>query len=174
MLRIQLLDPARVKSSGFGLVRGAAVGVRLHEFTLAVRYRYGDFSDWQLWTLGGEASMNFSLGRVEPYFGFGVGYASLGGTVADISRAFTPLPAPAVDIHGLNLRLNVGLSYFVARWFSFGANRSGDAFFLRRKGDHLLRSSSTDPNSSLPFPYGVDGSGNGLGAALSMVLGLHY
>lgn len=46
-----LLDTRSVKSSGFGLTYGAAVGVRLSDSTLAVRYRRGDFSDWQLWTL---------------------------------------------------------------------------------------------------------------------------
>jgi hypothetical protein len=170
----ELLDPARVKSSGFGLMGSAAFGVRLQEFTFALRYRYADLSDWQLWTFGGEAGMNFSLGRIEPYFGLGAGYASLDGIVSDISRAFTPLPAPAIDIHGLDLRVNAGLSYYVSRWFSVGANLSADAFFLRRKGDHLIRRSSTDPNSRPAFLYGTDGSGNGLGAALSLVLGLHY
>jgi len=170
----KLLDPARVKSNGFGVMYDAALGVRLREITLAVRYRSADFSDWQLWSLGGEAGMNLSFGRFEPYFGFGAGYASLSGMRADISRAATALPAPAVDIGGLNVRVNVGLSYYVSRWFSLGANLSGDAFFLSRKGDRLPRFSTTDPNASPPFPYGIDGSGNGLGVALRLVLGLHY
>ncbi len=66
----ELLDPARLKSSGFGLMCDTAVGVRLQEFTFAVRYRYGDFSDWQLWTLGGEAGMNLSLGRIRAILRF--------------------------------------------------------------------------------------------------------
>jgi hypothetical protein len=169
-----LLDTRSAKSSGFGLSYGAAVGLWLSDATLAVRYRRGDFSDWQLWTLSGEAAMNFRLGRVAPYFGFGAGYASLDGIVSDISRAFTPFAAPAADITGLNLRAHAGADYYMLSWFSLGANLSGDAFFLRRKGDGLLRGSSTDPNSPPGFPYGADGSGNGLGATLSLRLGLHY
>jgi hypothetical protein len=170
----ELVDPARAKSRGFGFTYGAALGVRLHEFTFAARYRQGDFSDWQLWTLGGEARMNFTLGRVAPHFGIGAGYASLDGTVADTSRAFTANAAPAIDISGLNLRVHLGADYYVSSWFSIGANLGGEAFFLHRKGDRLLRSSPTDPNSPVPFLYGQDGSGNGLGVTLSGVLGLHY
>jgi hypothetical protein len=170
----ELLDSARWKSSGFGLITGAAFGVRLQEFTLAVRYRYGDFSDWHLWTLGGDAGMHFSFARFEPYFGFGAGYASVGGILADTSNAVTMDPPPAVDIRGLNVRVNVGLSYYFSRWFSLGANLSGEAFFLHREGDRLGRLRRTDPNASPPFPYAMNGSGNGLGATLSLVLGAHY
>jgi len=74
----------------------------------------------------------------------------------------------------LNLRVNVGLNYYVSSWFSVGTCLSGDAFFLHREGDHLRRTHMTDPNSPPPFPEALDGSGNGLGVALSLVLGLHY
>lgn len=170
----ELLDSARWRSSGFGLIGSAAFGVRLREFTVAVGYRYGDFSDWHLWTLGGDASMHFSLGRFEPYFGFGAAYASVGGILADTSNAVTPDPPPEVDIQGLNVRVNVGLSYYFSSWFSLAANLSGEAFFLHREGDRLGRLRRTDPNASPPFPYGMDGSGNGLGATLSLLLGAHY
>lgn len=169
-----LLDPVSVKSSGSGLTLDTAAGVRLQEFTLALRWRYGDFSDWQLWTLGGEAGMNFRLGRFEPSIRFGAGYAAIGGLRADTTHAFTREAAPAIDIHGLNLRASVGLSYYVSSWFSIGGNLSGDAFFLRRAGDRLQRFATADPNAPSPFPYALDGSANGLGVALTLVLGLHY
>lgn len=169
-----LLDSSRVKSSGFGLSYGAALGVRVREFTIAARYRSGDFSDWQLWTLGVDVATSLRLGRIAPHFGLGAGYASLDGTYADISRAFTPDAAPEVDISGLNVRVHAGADYYVLDWFSVGGTLTGDAFFLRRTGDHLLRTSSSDPNSPVPFPYAMDGSANGLGATLSLVLGLHY
>jgi hypothetical protein len=169
-----LLDSARVKSSGFAFAYAASLGVRLHDLTLAARYRRGDFSDWQLSTLGGDVGMRLTLGRIAPHFALGAGYASLGGIRADISRAAAPNPDPVVHISGLNLRVQVGVDYYVRRWFSVGANLSGDAFFLRRRGDRLPRTSSTDPNSPVPFAYAMDGSGNGLGATLGLVLGLHY
>jgi hypothetical protein len=170
----ELLDTARLKSSGLGIMYGAAFGVRLQEFTLAVRYRYRDFSDWQLWTLGGEANVKFSLGRIEPSFGFGAGYASLDGVSVDGSRLGVPDPAATADIHGLNVRVNVGVAYYVLTWFSVGGNLSGEAFFLRRHGDRFPRTSPTDPNSAPMFFYALDCSGNGLGATLSVALSAHY
>jgi hypothetical protein len=169
-----LLDRARFDSSGFGLVYGAAIGVRMQQFWVGGRYRRGNFSDWKLWTLGGEAGLKFSIGRFAPHVSFGVGSASLDGLAADISRVYAPVWPPAVDIHGLNARLMAGLDYYLSRWFSVGASVSGDAFFLRRRGDGLVRLSSSDPGSAPSFPEARDGSGNGLGVALTLVLGLHY
>lgn len=169
-----LLDTRRVKSGGFGLTYGAALGVRLRDFELAVRYRRSDLSDWQLSTLGGEGSMKFTLGNLAPHFGFGAGYASLDGTFADLGRGLPFRTAPTVDISGLNVKVHAGLDYYALSWFSVGASLSGDAFFLRRKGDQLVRRLSDDPNSPPIFPYAIDGSGNGLGATLALVLGLHY
>lgn len=102
------------------------------------------------------------------------GYASLDGLVTDISLAVTRDPAPAIDIHGLNARLKVGLDYYLLRWLSVGMSVSAEAFFLTRRGDRLVRVSSTDPNSPPQVFQSLDGSGNGLGTALSLVLGLHY
>lgn len=169
-----LLDSESVKSGGFGIAYGAALGVRMQDLTLAAWYRVRDLSDWQLRTFGGEAALSFTLGRFSPHFGFGGGYAALTGTVADI-RGAGPFPAaPAVDITGLNVQVHAGLDYYLLDWFSVGADLTGEAFFLRRKGDHLPRTSSVDPYARSLFPYGRDGTGNGLGAALSLVLGLHH
>lgn len=170
----ELLDPYRWQTSGFGSTWSVALGVRARQFSIAATYREGNFADWQLWTLGAEASMHFPLGRLEPYFGLGVAHASIAGLSADVSHAPYFAMAPAIDIHGLDLRVNVGASYHVVPWFSVGANLSGDAFFLSRKGDHLIRTSSTDPNARPTWVYATDGSGNGLGMGLSLVLGLHY
>ena len=74
-----LVDGTLVESKGVGMGYGAGLGVRLLAFTFGARFRFGNFSDWQLWTLGAEAGMHIPLGRLEPYFSFGAGYASLGG-----------------------------------------------------------------------------------------------
>ncbi|HEY0469158.1 MAG TPA: hypothetical protein VGC79_33430, partial [Polyangiaceae bacterium] len=78
-----LIDGTLVDSKGLGMGYGAGIGARLLAFTLGARFRFGNFSDWQLWTLGAEAGMHIPLGRLEPYFTFGAGYASLGGFKPD-------------------------------------------------------------------------------------------
>jgi hypothetical protein len=105
----ELLDAGRDATSGLGVMHGVAVGLRAREFWAAARYRRGNFSDWDLWTLGGEAGVTLSFGRLAP-----------------------------------------------------------------RKGDNLPRVSSTDPNERPIVSQALDGSGTGLGAALSFTFGLHY
>ncbi len=161
-----LVDDTRVKTKDLGIMYGAGLGVQLLAFTLGARFRYGNFADWQLWTFGAEAGMRFPLANFEPYFTIGVGYASLGGIHSDFA---------SVDINGLNLRGSAGLDYYLSNTLSVGANVSGDVLFLNRKGDGELRLLTTDPDRrTKDWVYGFDGSGTGLGGALSLVLGLHW
>src|SRR3954463_8848104 len=44
-----LVDGALIDSKGTGLMAGAGVGVRLLAFTVGARFRFANFSDWQLW-----------------------------------------------------------------------------------------------------------------------------
>jgi len=78
-----LVDPKLVKTTQTGLLYGAGVGVRLLVFTAGVRFRLGSFSAWQLWTLDAEGGLRIPIGRLEPYFTVGAGYASLGSFSAD-------------------------------------------------------------------------------------------
>ncbi|MGC4070748.1 MAG: hypothetical protein QM784_39960 [Polyangiaceae bacterium] len=73
-----LVDAGLVKSTQQGMVFGGGLGVRLILLTLGGRFRLGNFENWQLWTLDAEAGIHLPLGRVEPYFTVGGGYASLG------------------------------------------------------------------------------------------------
>jgi hypothetical protein len=170
----ELLDAERDATSGFGVMHGVAVGLRAREFWAAARYRRGNFSDWDLWTVGGEAGATLSFGRLAPHVSLGAGYASLDGLFTDVSRTAPFIKPPAIAIHGVNVRVELGLEYYFSRWFSLGASVSGDAFFLHRKGDNLPRLSSTDPNDRPTVSQAFDGSGTGLGAALSFMFGLHY
>ncbi|HEX2673540.1 MAG TPA: hypothetical protein VHM25_21810 [Polyangiaceae bacterium] len=153
-----LVDGTDVKSKGLGMTYGAGLGVRLLAFTLGARFRFGNFSDWQLWTLGAEAGMHIPLGRLEPYFTVGAGYASLGGFKSDV----------VANAHGLDVRGSAGLDFYLSNTFSVGANLSGDLLFLSR--------SATASTSALPAVtiYNQDGSGIGAGGTLSLVLGLHF
>ena len=155
-----LVDGTQAKSKGAGVLFGAGVGVRMLAFTLGARFRFASFSDWQLWTLGAEGGFHIPLGRLEPYFTVGAGYASLGGF--DSAKL-----GVAPRAHGLDVRGGVGLDYYLTNTFSVGANLSGEVLFLSRTAK------SVDATTPASF-YGTDGSGIGAGATLSAVLGLHF
>jgi hypothetical protein len=157
-----LVDGSSIESKGLGMSYGAGVGVRLLVFTLGARFRFASFSDWQVWTLGPEVGMHIPLGRLEPYFTLGAGYASLGGY--DKSLALVPEGAK-----GLNVRAGAGLDFYLTNTFSVGANLSGDLLFLSRSASARP---AGDPGAM--SPYFSDGSGIGLGGTLSAVLGLHF
>ena len=163
-----LVDGTLVDSKGFGAMYGVGLGARLLAFTLGARFRFANFSDWQLWTLGAEAGMHIPLGRFEPYFTFGAGYASLGGFK---EAAVSPLNPSA---KGLDLRGGVGLDVYLSNTFSIGGNLSGDLLFLSRSASApvpLPGGSQEQQNAAAV--YAQDGSGIGAGATLSLVLGLH-
>jgi hypothetical protein len=160
-----LVDGTLAESKGVGMGYGAGLGVRLLAFTLGARFRFGNFSDWQLWTLGAEGGMHIPLGRLEPYFTLGAGYASLGGFKSDAFSAHSP------SAHGFNLRGGVGLDVYLSNTFSIGGNLSGDLLFLSRSGSSNF--APVPPASSAGASYAADGSGIGAGGTLSLVLGLH-
>ncbi|HET7545012.1 MAG TPA: hypothetical protein VFK05_34335 [Polyangiaceae bacterium] len=158
-----LVDGTIADSKGFGMGYGAGLGARLLAFTFGARFRFGNFPDWQLWTLGAEAGMHIPLGRWEPYFSLGVGYASLGGFKPDELSAFKP------SAHGANVRGAVGLDVYLSNTFSVGGNLSGDLLFLSRSASAAV---PLLPGSSAAV-YAQDGSGIGAGGMFSLVLGLH-
>ncbi len=63
-----LVDSKYIDSKGAGLAVGAGLGVRLLAFTVGARFRYANFSDWALWTLGAEAGMHIPLGPPRAVF----------------------------------------------------------------------------------------------------------
>jgi hypothetical protein len=159
-----LVDGTVVDSKGLGMGYGVGLGARLLAFTLGARFRFGNFPDWQLWTLGAEAGMHIPLGRIEPYVSLGAGYASLAGfKPAEV----TPLQPSA---HGLDLRGAVGLDFYLSNTFSIGANLSGDLLFLSRSASAAVPLPAGNQAAAV---YARDGSGIGAGGMLSLVLGLH-
>ncbi|HEX3777476.1 MAG TPA: outer membrane beta-barrel protein [Polyangiaceae bacterium] len=169
----QLVDSSEIKSKGLGAVYGAGLGVRLLVFTFGARFRLGNFEDWQVWTLGGEAGLRIPLGSWEPYVTVGAGYASLGDFKG--SDVAASLEAEKVKATGLDARAGGGVDYYLTNTLSVGANLTGEVLFLGRAGDINLR--APGPTGSSPVlagVYGSHGSGIGLGAELSAVLGLHF
>ena len=159
-----LVDGTLVESKGMGMTYGAGLGMRLLAFTLGARFRFGNFSSFQLWSLGAEGGMHIPLGRLEPYFTFGAGYASLGGFK---SGAVSPMSPSA---KGLDLRGAVGLDVYLSNTFSIGGSLSGDLLFLSRSASAAV---PLPPGSEGAAVYAQDGSGIGAGGTLSLVLGLH-
>ena len=160
----QLVDGSSIKSKGAGMAYGAGIGVRLLVFTVGARFRLANFSDYQLWTLNAEAGMHIPLGRLEPYFTLGGGYASL-GDYKGLNGVATPNNA-----HGFDARAGFGVDYYLTNTFSVGGNLTGDMLFLSRSA----RPSGPQPILSPEDTYEQHGSGIGVGGTLSAVLGLHF
>jgi hypothetical protein len=175
-----LVDAELVESTQNGLVFGAGAGVRLIFLTLGARFRLGTFDKWQLWTLNAELGFRLPFGRLEPYFTFGGGYASLGsfdtgsvgGALDDIG-----VSSDGLDVRGFDLRGGVGIDYFVGRTLSVGANLSGDLLFLSRprvSGVEASGSGADTEAEAAADVYSKDGSSVGGAATLMAVVGLHF
>jgi len=160
-----LVDPKLAKTTQTGLLFGAGAGVRLLVFTAGVRFRLGSFSAWQLWTLDAEGGFHIPLGRLEPYFTLGAGYASLG------SFSTSDATASAAKAKGFNARLGAGLDYYLSNTFSVGANFTGDLLFLSRSAVSGAGASTMGNEAAV---YAKDGSSIGAGATLTAVVGLHF
>jgi len=165
-----LVDGALVGSKGAGMTYGAGLGVRYLVFTGGARFRFGNFSDWQMWTLDAEAGLHIPLGRVEPYFTFAAGYASFGA----LDKA--NIGAAPSGPHGLNVRGGVGVDVYLTNSFSVGGNLSGDVLFLSRSASSVapIPAGASQDQQNAAALYAKDGSGIGAGATLSAVLGLHF
>lgn len=166
-----LVDATLVKSTQSGLLVGAGAGLRLIFLTGGVRFRLGNFDAWQLWTLNAELGLRIPLGALEPYFTFAGGYASMGSFSA--SNAFN---SNGIDVRGFNLRGGFGLDYYLGKYFSLGANISGDVLFLSRaKVSQTNMPTGTDPASQAAAQvYARDGTSVGAGFTVTGVAGLHF
>ncbi len=160
-----LADGSLIHSKDLGMNYGAGLGVRLLVFTFGARFRFGNFPDWQLWTLNAEAGMHIPLGRVEPYVTFGGGYASLGGYDKSKLNGFALNSA-----HGFDVRGGFGVDVYLTNTFSVGGNLTGDILYLSRKSSESV----TTPGGAVVSPGVPSGSGVGGGMTLSAVLGLHF
>jgi len=163
-----LVDGALASSTGTGMTYGAGLGVRILVFTAGARFRFANFSDWQIWTLNAEAGMHIPLGRIEPYATLSAGYASLGGYDAG-KLGFTPEGARGLDVRG-----GVGVDFYLTNTFSVGANLTGDFLFLSRKASTPVLAGASAEQQSAAAVFAKDGSGIGAGGTLSAVLGLHF
>lgn len=165
-----LVDAGTVKTKQTGLLYGAGLGVRLVFITLGARFRLGQFSEWDLWTLNAELGIHIPLGMVEPYFTFGGGYASMGAF--DSGNLGGSMRSEDVDIKGYDIRGGFGVDIYVSDTVSIGGNLTGEMLALTRPGvDPKRLQGSTATQQDV---YKADGSSIGAGVTLTGVVGLHF
>jgi hypothetical protein len=168
------LTAGLVESSSAGGVVGAGIGLRLFVLTLGARARAGFFSDWQLFSLGGELGVHIPLGNFDPHFDLGFGYAGLGNVTSAISGA-----EDAVKIRGYYARLGGGLDYYVTPVISLGLNASFEMLGLTRPGlspteiANLEANSTDDVTQARAEILQLDGASYGSALAITAVVGLH-
>lgn len=171
-----LVDAAFTKTQQQGLAFGAGAGVRLIFLTLGARFRLGNFDAWQMWTLNAEAGLHLPIGRVEPYFTLGGGYASVGAF--DAKSTTVDLKGADVSIHGWNARVGFGMDVYVTNVVTIGANLTGDALFLKRlKTDappQLPAGSDQALQRQVDAVYANDGTSVGAAMTATAVVGLHF
>ena len=120
----RLATPA-AHTSASGGVLGVGVGARLLFFTVLARGRIGVFPLGQLYSVGLEAGMHVPLGRLEPHFELGGGYAAL--------AHFQPDPSTgSAGLQGGYGRAGAGLDYYLVPVLSIGLDVSGELLGLSR------------------------------------------
>jgi hypothetical protein len=114
------------ESSAFGPYFAAGAGLRLLFLTVGPSFRYGTFSDWNLWSLNLDLGWHIPLGNLEPYAMLGGGFAKLG--YHDNGVGLSSLPAAS----GFDIRLGGGIDYYVSNVFSVGGTLQADLLRLSR------------------------------------------
>jgi hypothetical protein len=154
-----LLPPAG-KASAFGPYFSAAAGIRLLFLTVGPSFRFGTFTDWDLWTLNLELGWHIPLGNLEPYAQLGGGFAKLGYH----ESAFGTSGAPNASTTGFDIRLAGGVDYYVSNVFSVGGTLQAE--LLRLSRDKITDAAGTVIAS--------DASSVGLVITAGAVVGLHF
>jgi len=168
-----LIDAQYVKSSQGGLLLGAAAGIRFVFLTLGLRFRLGDFSAWQLWSLDAEAGLHLPKGMVEPYFTFAAGYSSLGAFSGTANAINFQNAGP--NIHGINARGGFGLDIYLNHFISIGPLMTGDILYMKRSQHPSIANPDNNPAlADAQKVYANDGSSIGGAATLTAVVGLHF
>ena len=165
-----------VPTKALGGTVGAGLGVRFLFLTLGARGRVGLFDPWQLFTVGGEIGIHIPLGRVEPHFELGGGYAAVGNVSGLVKGS-----SDAISISGGYGRASLGVDVFVTPIFSVGVLGSADLLALVRPklNDTQIQAIQDDPNvtafqKSAATGFGTEGSSLGLAGGVTAVLGLHF
>lgn len=172
-----------IEQSANGPVIGAGVGAQLLFITLGARGRLGLLNNWQFFTVGGEIGFHIPIGRLEPRFSIGAGYAAVGS----FDQVVTGGVDPDISIRGFYARAGGGMDYFVTKIFSIGATVSWEFTALTRPGfdptklADLQNDIANIQNADIRMAQqkqaellAFEGSGYGSAFAVTGVLGLHF
>jgi hypothetical protein len=146
-----VIPGAQEKTSSFGPYFSAGAGLRLLFFTVGPRFRFGTFSDWDLWTLNLDLGWHIPLGNLEPYAFVGGGFAKLARPAGDASTGF-------------DVRLGGGLDYYVSNVLSVGGKLDAD---LLRLSHPPIVNSARNQTTEIPSTLG-------LVLTAGAVVGLHF
>jgi hypothetical protein len=111
-----------------GALFGLSAGARLLVFTLGARFRLHQLADYNLWQMTGLAGFHVPLGSWDVGGDFFMGYASVGSWSGPAGIPAGTAPA------GLHLGVQGGADYYLAKWFSLGADAGIEWLFLGRAG----------------------------------------
>ncbi|HTM46931.1 MAG TPA: hypothetical protein VL137_18370 [Polyangiaceae bacterium] len=171
----RLLDGVIVKDSAAGITYGGGLGVRVIALTLGLHFNYGNFAEWDLWSLGLQGGFHIPLGHLEPYVTAGAGYSRV-GALRD-KAITTSVRGSDVNIDGFNVQLGGGLDYYVTPRLSVGAALSGNFLALYRSQVSgiapaaLAGAGSAAQTNAL---YNSKGSSLGLAFSACANIGLHF
>jgi len=165
-----LVNPAIIQTTQTGPLYGAGLGVRLVFITLGAKFRIATFSAYDVWTLNAEAGLRIPLGKLEPYFTLGGGFASLGAFSA---RDLGGVDRGNVSITGYNIRGGGGLDYYVTPVFSVGAAVTFELLGLTRAKVQNVQAAANSQGVAGEL-YAADGSSLGSAFTGTIVLGLHF
>lgn len=172
-----------IEQSANGPVIGAGVGARLLFITVGARGRLGLLNNWQFFTVGGEVGFHIPIGRLEPRFSLGGGYAAVGS----FDQVVTGGVQPDISIRGFYARAGGGMDYFITNIFSIGASVSWEFTALTRPGfdptkladlqNDIANIQSADIRMAQQKQaelLAFEGSGYGSAFTVTGVLGLHF
>lgn len=127
----------------------------------------------QFYSIDAELGLRIPAGRLEPYLVLGAGYSVFGG----LSDAINGI-GQGLDIDGANVRLGLGVDYFVTRTWSIGARLSGELLFLARSGVPVRELARPEQVSTLGEAKArlLEGDGSSAGTAVTLTIGpgLHF
>ncbi len=166
------------KTSSYGPMFGFGDGLRLDILKLCVRANLNELSDFNLWQLDAELGLHIPSHHWDVYLGIHGGYAFV-GTLDSTSVSQVAGESPGgVTIRGGDAGLQIGADYYFNHFLSLGFELAGNALFLHRPPASLPADFSSLPPAvqqqftSQPL-YQDSGDSIGLGAALSLHLGVH-
>jgi hypothetical protein len=163
-----------IETSANGGVIGAGLGVQLLFLTIGARGRIGLLDAWQLFSVGGEIGFHIPIGRLEPRFNLGGGYAAVGSFSDAVLGEET-----SVSIRGFYARAGGGLDFFITPVFSIGGAVSWEFMGLTRPGLSpteiaSIEGRASDVEKAKAQALAAEGSGYGSAFTATGVLGLHF